>query len=106
MLSVREGSVCTIRARFFNDLRVPTVPTTARYRIRDVTNNRTVVDWTDVTPDTFVDIQIAPESNAIYRDSLTFQENALVMQADAGLSTQWVDEVRYQITNLKGYQSR
>lgn len=106
MRTVREGSVCTIRARFFNDLNVPTIPTAARYRIRDVTNNRTIVDWTDVIPDTFIDVQISPESNAIYRDNVTYQENALVVQADAGLASQWTDEVRYQITNLLGYQSR
>jgi hypothetical protein len=106
MLSIREGSVCTIRARFFNDQRITTVPITARYRLRDVTNNRTIIDWTDLVPDTFIDVAISAESNAIYRDSLTYQENALVIQADAGLSTQWVDEVRYQITNLVGYQSR
>ena len=103
---VREGSVCTIRARFFNDQKTPAVPTTARYRLRDVTNNRTIVDWTDITPATSVVITVSPESNAIYRDNVAFQENALVVQADYGLSTQWTDEYRYQITNLRGYESR
>lgn len=106
MLSVRESSVCTVRARFFNDQKTATVPTTARYRLRDVTNGRTIVDWTDLAPDTFVDIQILPDSNVIYRDSVLYQENSLVVQADADLPTQWTDEYRYQITNLKGYQSR
>jgi hypothetical protein len=105
MRTVREGSVCTIRARFFNDQQVPAVPQTARYRLRDVTNNRTIVDWTDVTPDSYIDVPIDPESNSIHRDSVIYQENALVVQADVGLATQWTDEVRYQITNLKGYQS-
>lgn len=105
-MSIREGSTCTIRTRFFDDASLATTPTTARYRLRDVTNNRTIVDWTDVTPDTAIDINISPESNAIYRDNVTYQENALVVQADAGLASQWTDEVRYQITNLKGYQSR
>ena len=106
MRTVREGSVCTIRARFFDDQTMATIPTSASYRLRDVTNNRTIIDWTALIPDTYVDIQIAPESNAIYRDSVPYQEHALVVKADEDLPTQWVDEVRYQITNLKGYQSR
>lgn len=106
MLEVREGSVCTIRARFFNDQKVPTVPTTARYRLRDVTNNRTITDWTEVSPEIYVDVQIEAEDNAIYRTSLSFQEHAFVMQANTGLSTQWTDEVRYHVLNLQGYESR
>jgi len=106
MRTIREGSVCTIRTRFFNALSLPALPTTARYRLRDITNNRTVVDWTDVIPGTSVDVTILPESNAIYRDSVAYQEHAFVMQADSGLSTQWTDEVRYQIQNLSGYESR
>jgi hypothetical protein len=103
---VREGSVCTIRARFFDDQAIPTAPTTVRYRLRDVTNNRTIVDWTDLTPDLYVEVEISPDSNAIYNDRCTYQENAFVMQADPGLPTQWVDEVRYQVQNLKGFESR
>ena len=106
MERVREGSGCTIRARFFSDLKTPTVPVTARYRLRDVTNNRVIVDWTDVTPDIYVDVQVAPDSNAIFRNSVSYQEHAFVVQADSGLATQWTDEVRYQVLNLQGYESR
>lgn len=105
MTIVDEGSVCTIRTRFFNDIYAPTIPTTARYRLRDVTNNRTIVDWTDVTPSTYVDVTIAPESNAVYRNNVAYQEQAFVMQADAGQPTQWTKEVRYLVQNLKGYES-
>jgi hypothetical protein len=105
-VSIREGSNCTIRTRFFDEDDAATTPISTRYRLRDVTNNRTIVDWTDITPGASVDIYISPESNAIYRDNTAYQENALVVQADAGLASQWTDEVRYQITNLKGYQSR
>ena len=105
MLSVREGSVCTVRVRFFNDQKAPTIPQTARYRLRDITNNRVIIDWTNVTPDSFVDVQMSPDNNAIYRDSVAYQEHAFVMQADTGLPTQWTDEVRYQVQNLQGYQS-
>jgi len=105
MLTVREGSVCSIRTRFFDAQKAPVIPSTARYRLRDLTNNRTIVDWTEMTPDSYVDVQISPESNAIYRDNCSYQEHAFVVQADAGLATQWVDEVRYQVQNLRGYQS-
>lgn len=106
MAFVREGSVCTIRARFFNDQKTATVPTTARYRLRDVTNNRTVIDWTDLTPAVFVDVQIAAEHNVIHRNNVYYQEHAFVVQADTGLPTQWTDEERYQILNLRGFESR
>ena len=106
MKIVREGSVCRIRSRFFNEDNVATTPIAAQYRLRDVTNNRTIIDWTALSPSTFVDVVIAPESNAIYRNNVTYQEHAFVMQADPGLATQWTDEVRYQVLNLQGYESR
>jgi hypothetical protein len=100
---IRESSAITVRTRFFNPDKLPAVPTTAHYRLTDVTNNRVVIDWTEVTPASFVDVFIGASSNAIHRDNVLQQEHAFVVQADRGLDTQFTDEVHYLISNLSGF---
>lgn len=101
---VEEASACTIRARFFDQLGAAVSPSTLRYRLRDVTNCRTIVDWTDLTPGSYVDIPIDAQSNAIYNACNPYEDHALTVQANYGTDTQFADEIRYAVQNLKGFQ--
>lgn len=105
MPTIRESSTVTIRTRFFNSDKAPTTPSSARYRLTDITNNRVITDWTDITPAAVVDVFIPAGSNVIYRDSVAQQEHAFVVQADTGEDVQFTDEVHYYVKNLGGFTS-
>jgi hypothetical protein len=105
---VNESSVFTLRTRFYGTTG-PQVPSTARYRIRDVTNDRVVRDWTTMTPALFVDIQVIASDNDVYSDQpglrYHFEERVLVVEANYDTDIQYADEYRYVIKNLRGFES-
>ena len=106
---VKEGNPLTFTVNFFDSTNTAVVPTTVRYRIKDLTNNRVVLDWTSVTPASSVDFTITPTQNAIYdqdtRNRLRYEERSVVVQADQGTDDQFVDEYLYRVINLRGYES-
>lgn len=105
MHTVKESSACTVRVRFFDDNDVPATPTTARWRLRDVTNERLLQEWTDITVASPVVTIIVPASlNAISNDRRRFQEHALSVQANVGETEQYTDEVRYKVQNLSAFK--
>lgn len=102
---VNESSTLTVQARFYNQSNEPTAPATARYLIRDVSNDRVVRDWTSIAPAASVEIQIAASDNDIYEHTprqRRFERRVLTVQANAGEITQYVDEFEYWVRNLAG----
>jgi hypothetical protein len=105
MNTVKESSACTIRARFFDGNDVPATPTTAQWRLHDVTNGRLLQDWTPLTVTSDVVQIVVPASlNAITNDRKRFQEHALSVQANVGDTEQYTDEVRYRVQNLSAFK--
>lgn len=106
---VKEGNPLTVTMTFRDEDNVVYTPSTVRYRIKDLTNNRVVLDWTSVTPDSTVDIVITPSLNDIYdtdtRNRRRFEERSVVVQADYGTDSQFVDEFLYRVINIRGYES-
>jgi hypothetical protein len=106
---INEASTMTVLTKFFGNSNVPTTPATIRYRIKDVDNDRIVKDWTTVTPAQSVEIAVAAEDNEIYMDGSTpfnrFEERVLVVQANYDTATQFTQEIRYLIKNLRGFDS-
>lgn len=105
MSTVNEASTCTVRARFYSPANVPVQPTTARWRLVDVTNNRVLQDWDtiDVT-DVYADVIVPASLNVIYSDRVRYQEHALSVQANVGDTEQYTDEVRYKVKNLSAFR--
>lgn len=102
---VKESSACTVRARFFDEVDIPATPTTVRWRLRDVTNGRLLQDWTSVSATSpVVEITVPASLNAISNDRKQYQEHALSVQADAGDTDQYTDEVRYKVQNLSAFK--
>lgn len=102
---VNESSTLTVQTRFYNLSNDPTAPNSARYLIRDVSNDRLVRDWTAVTPAALVDIEIAASDNDIYDPTprqRRFEKRVLTVQANPGEATQYTDEFEYWIRNLAG----
>jgi hypothetical protein len=102
---VNESSAMTVRARFFNETGDLVSPTTARYLIRDISNDRVVRDWTSISPAATVDIQVTASDNDIYdsgRRERRFEKRVVTVQADEGTATQRTDEIEYWVRNLAG----
>lgn len=102
---VNESSAMTVRARFFSEGGSLVAPTTARYLIRDVTNDREVRSWTALSPAATIDIPITASDNDLYespRRERRFEKRVVTVQADQGTATQRTDEIEYYVRNLAG----
>lgn len=102
---VNESSAMTVRARFFNETGDLVTPTSARYLIRDISNDREVRGWTSLTPAAIVDIPIAASDNELLdgtRRQKRFERRVVTVQADEGTATQRTDEIEYWVRNLAG----
>lgn len=106
---VNEASAFTVRTTFEGINKVLTTPSSARYRIYDVSNERVVRDWTVLTAAQVVDIEITADDNRIYRDGQRpfkrFEERVITVQANYDTETQFTQEERYLIKNLRGFDS-
>lgn len=106
---IEEGSAVTYRVQFFDASGDPVTPSTARYRIKDLTNERVVRDWTDLNPADTIDIAIIASDNNVYerdyRNRRRIEERSLVVQANYGTDSQYVREELYRIRNQRGWQS-
>ncbi len=104
MKPVNESSACTVTAQFYGVDGLPSTPNTVRGRLRDVTNNRVLQDWTDLSAASSVDIQVPASLNDIYNDRKALQEHALAVQAEYGQDDQYTDEIRYKVKNLSAFK--
>lgn len=99
---IREGSQHTVAVSFKDrSTAALVVPTNIRYRIDDLTTGAAVLDWTAVSADDEITITITATQNALQwqgRDSV----RELTVAADYGLSTQFIDSVRFTLENLQG----
>lgn len=106
---VNEGSTCSIVAAFFSASNAVLTPATARYRIKDVSNDRIVKDWTVVTPAHEIQIDISAQDNGIYGDGgrsfKRFEDRVVVVQANYDTDAQYTKETAYRIKNLRGFDS-
>lgn len=104
---VNESSACTVRARFYNEASDQVTPTTVRYLIHDVTNDRVVRDWTSLPPAATIDIQVTATDNDLYesRRKRKFERRVVTVQADTGAPTQRTDEIEYWVRDLLGLET-
>lgn len=103
MKYVNELSTMDVRTRLTR------APSTLRYRIVDIDNERTVLDWTSVTAGSDVTFTVPASANAIYLDSRgkkkKTERRVLVVQANADTDDQFNREEEYSVRNLKGFES-
>jgi hypothetical protein len=104
MKPVNEASASTFLVKFYDEDGNPFTPTSARWRLRNLTNKRLVQDWTTITPTTTqASITVPASLNLILNDRNTYEEQVVSIQAEPGLDGQFSDEIRYKIKNLKGF---
>jgi hypothetical protein len=103
----KEASTCTVTTRFYDTSNSNVAPGTARYLIRDITNDRIVKDWTTIEPAAEVEIRISAQDNELYRQRRPklYEKRVVVIQADTGEANQVTNEEEYWLFNLSGLAS-
>jgi hypothetical protein len=100
---VNELSTMSVNARLSR------APATLRYRIVDIDNQRTALDWVTLAAAASVTFTVPATANAIYMDSRgrkrKTERRVLVIQADASTDNQFNNEIEYAVRNLKGFES-
>ncbi len=78
------------------------IPTTLRYRLDCLKTGREILDWTSVSPAANVTIVITATNNQILDDANMTERKQIIVQADAGLSTQVNGKSFWIVKNLRG----
>lgn len=99
----KERSQIVVGARFRDRATADEVtPTNVQYRLDCLTTGQSILDWTSVTPGETVSITVTPTQNAIVSDCNAHERKQLTVAADYGLTTQFVESIDWEITNLQG----
>lgn len=98
---IQEDSVLTATVSFRTRASAAaSTPTTVRYRLDCLTTSSTVLDWTSASPASSVSIAVTGAQNAIIDDANDYEVKQLVVQADAGLSTQQTQRKTWRVENI------
>ena len=99
--TVKEGSVCYVRAEFYNRDGAPTTPDTLEYRIDCLTTQTEILGWTSVTPYETTEILITATQNRVI-DQANPEEVKQVTVKATGSDGPVLQVERYRVENLFG----
>ncbi len=101
-IQLNESSAAVLAISFVDETDTPTTPTTLEYRIDCESNDQEILDWTEVVGlSTTVEVPITASQNAIITDANLTEVKVVTIRVDYGLDTQYVDDFRYTVQNLK-----
>ena len=95
-----EGQTVTVTADFRAD-GAEVLPTTVDYKVECETSRETLIGWTSVTPAASVSITVAGTANVLINESRRSERKVVTVVADRGLATQFVNAIKYDISNLQ-----
>lgn len=100
----KEQSQIAVGARFRDRaLADEQIPSAVSYRLDCLTSGIQILDWTTVTPGETVTVTVTATQNKIQQDYNRTERKQLTIAADYGLSTQFVDSIDWEVTNLRGF---
>lgn len=102
MSNFKEGTNLRVTVNF-SASGAPVVPTTIHYKLRNDTEDVTVIDWTSVTPAAEIQISIPAQSVKIEDSERQREVQELTVVADKDLSTQVPDYVRWNVINIGAF---
>lgn len=79
------------------------IPTTAEYKLYNMSSGETIKDWTSLTPAASISISVSAIDNKIKADYKPTERMALLVSADRGLSTEVLQETHYRLMNVGGF---
>lgn len=102
MKTFNEGSniVATVNIRSDG---VGTTPANVYWTLRNITANKTIVDWTQATATAVVEIDIASQYIRIEDDSNPREIQELTVAANYGQAGQVPEVVRWTVKNLSAF---
>ena len=100
--TVNEGDSFEVDAAFFDSSDAVALPSTIRYQVWCKSNKEAVRDWTSVAIGTSVTIPITSTDNRILNPNSTYEIRQLVVQTNAGTSTQKTETLEWRVKNLGG----
>jgi hypothetical protein len=104
--TLNEGSRCFVKAKFFDHAENAQIPTSLSYRVDCQTTGATLLDWTTVTPDTVVEVQIDATLNVIQRRGNSIERKAVTFMANADPAASAFTSVQfYDLIALQAYGS-
>ena len=80
-----------------------TAPTTAKYRVDNVTTNKELKDWTSLTPAVSNTIAMTSTFNKIQNESNRIEKVMLTVAADPDGDTETRDSVTWNILNFRAF---
>lgn len=103
MANFKEGTNLRVTVNFSSN-GAPVVPTTIHYKLRNDTEDVTVIDWTAVgVPAAEIEIDIPAQSVKIEDSERQREVQELTVVADKDLPTQVPDYVRWNVINIGAF---
>lgn len=109
-MRINEHSALTVTVNLLEDNRTPAAPDTVEWRLECVETGNVLQDWTALTPTyTYGDDESLAEAEVIInvpaslhamQTSKAVEKKALCISADRGLSTEFNDEITYEVERL------
>lgn len=100
--SVKEGNSFTATAYFRSDA-TASAPSTAKYRVDCLTTQKTLTDWTTLTPAASISISITRTDNAIQDSSNRIERKQLTVAGNPDTSTQTRQSIVWEVENIQGF---
>lgn len=100
--NVPEGSSFDATA-YFRLSDAGTTPTTARYRIDNITTGLNMRDWTDLTPAESITIPVTPADTATRSSYSSKERMQMTVEVNTGLSTQVRKQHDFIVENIRAF---
>lgn len=101
MKPVNEGSSRGFTMRFYDRSGQEATPSTVAWTLTDVASGRVLQDWTSAVPALGTTIEVAAGLNVVIDKRKMLEEHCLTVKADAGLPSQYTEELLFKVKNLK-----
>jgi len=104
--TLNEGSRCFIKAKFFDKNGLAQIPTSVAYRVDCETTGTLIQDWTTVTPDVQVEVQINATLNKIINQRNPLERKVVTFLANADPAANAFTEVQeYDLIGLQAEEN-
>lgn len=96
---IREATALPVVARF-RTAGADAAPTSVKYRLDDADSGCGLIEWESLSPATSISFTI-PASANVCRTCLPIERRELIVMADEGLATQYVERITYEVENIR-----
>lgn len=102
--TLNEGSRCFVKAKFFDRKEQPQIPTSLDYKVQCETTGTLLQDWTTVTPNTSVEVQIDATLNKIVSRRNPIERKVVTFRANADPpESAFTEDQFYDLINLQAF---